>query len=828
MSDGYPIQTNFTSGEVSPLIRGRVDVNKYFNGAEIIENFLVRPQGGLCRRSGTRFVNEVQNSDRFTRIYKFEFSALQAYVIEFGHLYIRIHKDGGTVEVTGVPVEVVSPYNENQLRGLYFTQSADVLYICHPDHPTQKLVRLSHTSWSLSEFITQDGPYLDKNVEGISMVVTNVVNIGTLVSTNPEFAAPDVGTYVEYYNNGRLQIGLILSLVDANTITITPYENVVDPQTIDPTAVVDYAALSGAFPNRLRSSKSIWSSKTENSYIKIGAVWYKVSTHIAQTEDVTPLFGQHYSADLMTVDSQPAMHAVVGTITLTDQSITGVLTCSFSKFEVRDINRHIRFDFSGTQLWATITSVTSDKIANIELGRMIPLSSTDPTKYINNGRTTNWRLGAWYLGNYPSCVTFHEERITFAATYLQPQTLWTSMSADYETFSPTDTDGKVLDNNAITYTIASSQINKINWLMSGPVLLIGTSGAEWQSKASTLQEAITPTNLSVLPQTGHGSSATARPELVGSAVLFVQRSGNKLRELVYDFQLDRFVAKDLTIIAEHIFRKHDGALEVAYQQEPNSIMWAVTEDGTLTGMTYEKDQEVVAWHNHILGGAGVAVESITCVPSEDGKSDTLYLVVKRTIDGRTRRYIELLEKDFWPNAPTDKIDMFFVDSGLTYSGAPTNSVTGLFHLEGQQVAVCADGSVRSPSSVVAGGSIVFDGEPASTVHAGLAFNSVYLSLPLEAGADKGTAQGKTKRINRLIVRVLNSIGFKHGPSLEKLETVSFRTASGAMDQSPSFKTTDVPVSFDSSYDLTAQFYLVQDSPYPLNVIAIMPQEQTYK
>jgi hypothetical protein len=149
MSDGYPIQTNFTSGEVSPLIRGRVDVNKYFNGAEIIENFLVRPQGGLCRRSGTRFVNEVQNSDRFTRIYKFEFSALQAYVIEFGHLYIRIHKDGGTVEVTGVPVEVVSPYNENQLRGLYFTQSADVLYICHPDHPTQKLVRLSHTSWSL-------------------------------------------------------------------------------------------------------------------------------------------------------------------------------------------------------------------------------------------------------------------------------------------------------------------------------------------------------------------------------------------------------------------------------------------------------------------------------------------------------------------------------------------------------------------------------------------------------------------------------------------------------------------------------------------------------
>lgn len=829
MPEGFPIQTNFTSGEVSQLIRGRVDITRYFNGCERLENFIVRPQGGIMRRSGTRFVREVKTSSKLTILVRFEFSSIQAYMLEFGENYIRIYKNGGIVLSGGNPVEIVTTYTESELRDLYFTQSADILFICHPLHKPAKLSRSSDTAWTLTDMTFLDGPYLDQDISDTTLSLTSVVNSATLKSTASDFVVGDVGDYVEYTHNGVTALGLITAYVSATQVTITPQENVIDSFTIDSQAVITYAAASGAFPNRLRSSVLIWSSETENAFIEVNGVWRLTGANIAQHETVTPAYGNTYSADLITVTSTPTVVVTTGVLTFSNHSVTATLNATNNTFASTDVGRPVRMDFSGQQVWAKITGYTSAKLVAVSLGRMMPLDPKHPDSFLDSAKTDKWRFGAWYSNNYPSVVTFHQERLTFSATTLQPQTVWMSVAGDYFNMAPTDTESKVLDDSAITYTIASGKVNVIKWMVTGPVLLIGTIGAEWQVKASSITEALTPTNINVSEQTAFGS-ANVKPERIGSSTLFIQRSGQKLRELSYNFELDSFVAKDMSVLSEHILRNQISAVQSAYQQEPNSIFWMATTNGALVGMTLEKDQEVVAWHNHFIGGSysgGIpVVESVATVPSATGANVT-YIIVKRTINGATKRYVEYIEADFWPTSPQDKASMFFIDSGLSYSGAATNTVTGLSHLEGQSVTIVADGAVR-PNETVSGGSITFDGKSATTIQVGLGFSSLMKSLPLEAGSESGTAQGKIKRVNKVTLRILNSLGFKVGTEENRLQEESFRSVTGAMDSSPDLFTGDRDVNIDATYELASSIFVKQDKPYPLNILAIMPQVTTNK
>jgi hypothetical protein len=299
------------------------------------------------------------------------------------------------------------------------------------------------------------------------------------------------------------------------------------------------------------------------------------------------------------------------------------------------------------------------------------------------------------------------------------------------------------------------------------------------------------------------------PVKVGNVVLYVQRAGRKLRELVYVFETDTMAAPDLTLLSSHITQ--GGVTALVHSKEPYSIVWAVRGDGALLGMTYEREEKVVGWHRHSTDGE---IESLAVIPQED--ADELWAVVKRTIGGVERRYVEYMTA--WTD-DMEQEEAFFVDSGLSYSGAPALVFSGLDHLEGQTVHVLADGAVH-PACVVTAGQITLEYE-ASTVHAGLPYTSTLKTMRPEGGSAEGVSQGKTKRLHRAVIRVDRSLGLKVGPDADHLDTVAFREMWDAMDAAPPLFTGDVEIEIDDDYSLEAQIMMQQDLPLPCNILAVM-------
>ena len=209
---------------------------------------------------------------------------------------------------------------------------------------------------------------------------------------------------------------------------------------------------------------------------------------------------------------------------------------------------------------------------------------------------------------HPSCATFFEQRLVFAGTTDQPQTIFFSKSGDYENMDA-NIGGTVADDDAIIYTIASNQVNAIRFMTATRTLIIGTAGGEFTVSGGGTDSAVTPTNILIKKQSNHGA-ANVDAIAVGNATLFLQRAKRKIRELAYNFDVDGYIAPDMTILAEHI--TETGITQLTYQQEPNQIIWGVRDDGELIGLTYQREQQVTAWHRHIFGGRfGNATVTVT-------------------------------------------------------------------------------------------------------------------------------------------------------------------------------------------------------------------------
>ena len=664
--------TNFTGGELSPRLDGRNDLAKYPTGLKTLENFVVFPHGSVARRSGTQFVAEVKDSTKKTRLIPFEFSTTQTYMLEFGNQYIRFYKDNGQILSGGSAYEISSPYLEAELFDIKFAQSADVMYICHPNHAVRKLARTAHTSWTLTEVDFTDGPYLDDNIS----------------STTFTMSAHTVGT-------GR---------------------------------------------------------------------------------------------------------------TLTASSTTGIN--GDTGFQTTDVGRLVRFRDG----YGKITGRTSTTVVTVEILEDMGSSS----------HSTNWSLGSFSdTTGHPSCVTFFEQRLVFAATLNNPQTIYFSKSGDYENMNE-NRGGTVADDDAIIYTIASNQVNAIRFMTSTRTLIIGTAGGEFAVSGGGTDVAITPTNILIKKQSNHGAAnIDAIP--AGNATLFLQRAKRKLRELAYNFDVDGYVSPDLTILAEHI--SEGGLTQLSYQQEPNQIIWGTRADGQLIGLTYQREQQVVAWHRHIFGGAfgsGNAVcESVATIPTDNSEYQT-YVIIKRTINGATKRYVEFIHNyDF---DETDDTSFNFLDSQLEYSGSPVTTISGLSHLEGQTVSILADGATH-PDKTVSSGEITLD-RSASKVKVGLGYTSLLQTMRLDAGSQDGTSQGKTKRIFDIAIRLYESLGVEVGPDLNNMERIPFRSSADAMDSAVSVFTGDKEVEFRGNYETDGFIVVRQTQPLPLTILSLYPRLQT--
>lgn len=824
-----PIQTSFGAGEFSPLLRGQVELDRYRQALEVCENYIPSLQGGLVRRSGTQYVAETKTSSKESRLVAFEFSTTQAYILEFGDLYIRFYRDNGQIETSpGNPYEIVSPYAEADLFELRFTQSEDILFIVHPDYAPRTLSRTGHTSWTLAAITFSDGPYAPTNTTTMTLTPSAATGTGVTVSTGSTTAVTGAA------NNG------------AGLIRIT----------------------------------SVAHGKTTGDKVGISGITGTTEANGSWTVTVI---------GVDTFDLQGS--------TFTNAYAAGGTVYPYL-FNSTDVGRLIRMQEGTVWGWCTITAFVNYGQVTVTVGSTL----TDTTS------KTFWRLGIWSATTgYPACVTFHEDRLVFAGATNYPQRMDASVTNDYSNFAPSETDGDVLSNSALSFTFNANDVNVVRWVLSDEKgLIAGTASGEWLVRPSSQAEALTPSNITAKRSTTYGSHEVQAVSF-GRSKMFVQRAGRKVRELTYFFDADGFRATDVTLLSEHV--TESGVKEMTIQKEPQPIMWCVREDGVLAALTYERDVDSfkVAWHRHIVGGVSDAagseaiVESAATIPSPDGGRDELWILVKRYINGAVQRYVEYLMPIF--DDSIEQKDAFFVDSGLTYDSPKTITgitqanpgvvtsashgfsngdkillsdilgmeelngesvlaanvaantfqittlagvninttsygayvsggeareyvtvISGLDHLEGQSVDILGDGAVQ-PSKTVASGAITLSTN-ATTVTIGLGFVSRGKMMRLNAGAADGTAIGKTQRTHRVGIMFHRSLGLEIGTDFDDLDEMVFRTTADEMSRAPELFTGIKSETLNADYSFENQFCFRQDQPLPSMILAIMPQMHT--
>lgn len=420
-------------------------------------------------------------------------------------------------------------------------------------------------------------------------------------------------------------------------------------------------------------------------------------------------------------------------------------------------------------------------------------------------------------GNYPRCATFVEQRLGFASTKNDPQAVWLSQSANYENFGYSQP-SKASD--AVTFRIKARQVNEVRSMLALRGLMLLTSGAEWIVSGGSNSDAITPSAIKIDNQ-GYRGAARVQPIVVGNTILFAQDRGGVVRDFSYQFAEDSFVGKDLTILARHLFENRN-IKAWAYAQAPYSIAWVVLDDGSLVSLTYMKEHEVWGWTRH-KSMASAYFEDLTVIA--DGNEDVPYFIVRRTINGQTKRYIERLHTRVFATVA----DAFFVDCGLTYDGVPVTQLSGLDHLEGCQVVALADGNVMR-NMTVTGGKITLQ-NAASKVHVGLPMVAALQTLNLDLGQVQGlgTVQGREKSVSEVTLRVENTRGIFAGPYDDERDgkhLVEYRQRSTEdWNEAIALYTGDIRMTPPWDWNTNGTMWVKQFDPLPMTILAIMPDVQ---
>jgi hypothetical protein len=772
MAKVSPIQSVFNTGEITPLLYGRVDYDNYKKALKTSLNGIALVQGPWTRRPGTYFAAEVKDSTKATRVVRFEFSTTQAYIIEFGDQYMRFYRNNGPVLETAQNITGITQANPAVL--------------------------------------TYSGA--DNYANGDDVEISGIVGMTQL-------------------NGRRVRVANVNT--GANTFELTDLQG----NNIDSSAFTAWS--SGGTVARVYTVSTPWleadlfqlkfTQSADVLYVAHPAYAPRKVTRTAHTAwtvtSITFLDGPYLSIN--STATTMTLGATSGSTSLTASGTTGIN--GGSGFRAGDVGRLVRWkDAAGNWTWLTITAFTSTTIVTVTVSGPNASATT---------ATVSWRMGLWNsVDGYPGAVTFYEDRLTWGGAGGAPGRVDFSKTSDYENMAPTAaTAGTVADDNAIAVTLNSKNVQVIRWLEDDEKgLFVGTVSGEWIIRPSNQSAALSPTNVNAKQSTTHGSK-NVQAVRAGKATLFVQRAGRKLRELAYVYEVDGFRSPDMTVLAEHIAKgatvATSGFIELARQGEPQSIVWAPRADGILTGFVYERDQSVLGWSRHQIGGwsdagltAGAKVESVAVIPAADGSRDELWVIVNRYIDGGTKRYVEYMTK-FWEKGDSQSY-AYFVDGGLTYDGSATSSGTGAYHLRGQTVQVLADGATHPDVTISALGAWTLT-RSASVVHLGYTYNSDGETLRPEAGAADGTAQGKTQRTNRVTFRLHEALGVKVGPSFDKLTRLVFRKSSDDMGvMVPLFNGDKEGPGWEGDYTTDNHICWRFDQPLPGTVLSTMPQLHT--
>ena len=842
------IQRSFASGEISPSLQSRADIVKYATGLNLCENMIVRAQGGVYSRPGTRFVGEINDSTKTGRLIPFSFNTEQTYMLVFEDLTMQVVKDGAYVlkaasligaitqanpavvtvaggapnhgflagelvtvvgvagmtelngntytvgNVTATTYELVvdstgfgayvsggsgqsnanfiltTPYTEAQLPFLGYAQSADVMTIAHPSHDDRDLGRTADDVWTLTA-----NSYAS-TVAAPVFAVTSTATVAGITQANPAvvttslahgFTTGDVVTLtgvggMTEVNDRSFVItvtgGLLFELNDEDSTGHTPF-------TVGGTATRSSLTTTGAIGG--------------------GGTFDKTYTYVVTAVDANG------------VESLASVPAGIVTKSL---SVTFGVRLDWDPVTGADYYRVYKDPSNNTAVYGWIGDSNNTTFDDFNLA---PITSDAPPED---------RQPFTAAGDKPSTVNYYQQRRVFANTTNEPQTVFTTQTNDYDSLRTSD---PARDDDAVTFTIVGQEVNEIRHIVSLSSLILFTSGGEWLVTEGR-DQVLTPSTAGVRQQSYNGSSWVP-PVIVNSTVLYLQEKGARLRDLGYQFNSDNYTGDDLSIMSEHLFEGKQ-ITAMAYADEPDGIVWCVRDDGVLLGLTYQREHQVVGWHQHNTDGLFESVGSIA-----EGTRDAVYVIVNRNIGGVTKRYVERIEERELAIAE----DSFYVDSGLSYDGVATTAISGLTHLEGKPVAVLADG-YEIKNLIVASGAITLP-TAASKVHVGLAYTPVIELLDIDTVSPTETLKSRSVSVSKVYIEVQNSRGGWVGP---RVDVDSFTTATfyeikprytGSGYDALSLKTQKLEVTIDPQWSKGGGVRIEQRSPLPLNILSVIPR-----
>ena len=835
------LKNNFTSGQASPLLGARSDTKRQQNAVKTLKNMTILEQGGITSRPGSIYSHELKDSGVKSRLITFEFSTTQSYIIELGAGYFRFMKEDGLILESDLNISGITSANPGVVSSTsHGLADGDQVYITDVLGMTE--VNDPNLYYTVANKTTHTFELQDRD--------------GTNVDTSGFTAYASVGTINRIYT-----IDNPYSESDLFDIQITQSADVLT------LTHPDFA------PRELtRTSDTSWTlTPLMKDDFDTGAT-------------LVYLDGPYLNINA--TDTTLTLGGTTGSVSVTASAVTGIN--DDTGFQATDIGRLIRWkDAAGNWTWLEITARSSTTVVTATIKGADASATT---------ATTSWRLGSWSrTTGFPRAVTYHQQRIVYGGTSSQPDALFGSNIDDFPNFAPSEPDGTVADDHSWTFILASGGVNAIYWIASHGRLRVGTEAGCWSLWGGSDNFSITPTNVDADLE-NNIRCKSIQPINLGSVSLFAQRSGKVIRELAFSFEQDSLVHPDLTVLAEDILgdpgdTTDEGVIQMAYQLEPTSVLWSVVDNGSLIGLNYSRDNDIVGWHKHIFGGTDVVVESVATLPGTG--QDITYLSVKRTINGSTRRFVEKLDTYFrgktsndarfsdcsfedlgqsmtdtvTPGATTGDgvtftagsgvfvatdvgriienqstgetgravitaytngtevtadIDVDFTDTNAIAAGdwvLSRSTITGLDALEGETVAVLANGGTLEQKTV-SSGSITL-GDQYTNVKVGLPYTQEVELLDVDFGDPAGSLIGQRSKVIETYLELFESSGGFIGYDSSSLSEIIFREGDDITDQGVGLFTGQKRPRPKGGWRDSLKLLIRQTDPLPMTLLAII-------
>lgn len=708
----YISQLAFTTGEVSPDVSSRFDLEQYKSALLEAENVVIRPYGAVAKRQGSQYVGQVKYSDKPTRLFEFTTNTNNSFMLEFGDKYIRVWNYG---VYTGI--EVTTPFTSDILFDLNCNQSGDVMFICSGKYPIQTLSRYSDTDWRMSTYKLTEQPYDEINTDNGH---TLTVNGDTITSTKDLFTQDMVGSVIQiaYYVEA-------VHTKSAGEVVEKKVKRYMQAQTIEKTYNnINYNV--GAFSTDTELS---WKFTTHGTWE--GTVKLQISNNDGQTWK-----------DYRTYTSKNDYN-----VTDTSKIEAGARLKYISDIKGGSVNCDLSIMPFTQYGIVEIKSVTDAKNAKVNV--LNGIKEGEPSY--------QWKLGSWNRGRgYPKLCTFYQDRFVVAATDSKPNFIWFSRTGDYPNFGVEKVEGTITDDSAITLPVINRKMCEIRHLVPANDLIILTSGNEWIVRGD---KTITPTNCNLKTQTQRGA-LSCEPQFIGNRCVFVQERGGTVRDMGYSYESDNYTGQDLTLFVKTLVKGHL-AVTSAYAQDPDSIIYYVRDDGQLNCLTYIPEQKVYGWSHFVTNGKYRYVESVA-----EGEQDTIYFVVDRVINNKS---VKCIERSI-PLYTEDNSDVF-LDCYVKVANSIKTDYINAPHLVGQMVDIVIDGQ-QMPSRVVPPtGVIKLDGK-ANVITVGLPYTTKIKIPSVEQQINDGTLQGRVATVSRVVLRMYKSFGGKVGRTFDRMDDIT--------------------------------------------------------